>query len=408
MNTEKNLKKRRAPRISLNRLPPPGYEIPAPNAGCLEDPTDVIAQRVPPPTESFWKVISRKLPSYAVWGCFFGLLFLFRSFLALIFITFILSYAINSLQEKLSTKIPWPRWSIVVVIYFLLGILLAGIGMTIFPKVYQESKNISREIPEAKDNLVKHFKGFLQADPDFSKFMEGVNFDDNIREWITPMVSWITSFLQVIFRTSFHLLLSLIFSFLIIWDLERLKTDIQGLKYTRLAPVYDLMAPMLIQFGSVVGMAFEAQIMIAMVNTLLTLCGLTYLGIPSPLFLSVLVFFFSFIPVVGMIMSSLPICLLGFKTGGLILAFYSALMIAIIHVIEAYILNPRIVGSHFSLHPFLAVCILVISETWFGVWGLLLGVPIAVFFYRSFVLPLPPLEDAEKNVPSSKNVLPES
>jgi predicted PurR-regulated permease PerM len=43
------------------------------------------------------------------------------------------------------------------------------------------------------------------------------------------------------------------------------------------------------------------------------------------------------------------------------------------------VLSPRIVGKVLHLHPVLVLAVLVIGEHLFGIWGLLLGVPLAVY-----------------------------
>jgi predicted PurR-regulated permease PerM len=64
-------------------------------------------------------------------------------------------------------------------------------------------------------------------------------------------------------------------------------------------------------------------------------------------------------------------------------------MILIVHAVEAYALNPMIYGHHMKMHPVAILVILLIGEHLFGIWGLLLGVPIAAFV-RTYVLGGPP------------------
>jgi len=346
-----------------------------------------------------------KIEKIAIWLSFVFVLYCLRSFLSLIFITFILTYTINSLLEHLTPKIKLKRTSIVILLYSFLAILIISMGMMVFPKVYHESQLMSKEIPEAKEKLLLAFRNITE-DPDFARFVDGSGLEDTVKEKITSLIPSITTFLQKLLQTSFNLLLSLVFSFLIIWDLEKLKEDLHSIKNTRLKKVYETLKPMMKKFGNIVGRAFEAQIMIAFVNTLLTLTGLTILGFSSILFLSVFVFVCSFVPVIGMLLSSIPICLLAYKMQGFLLVFYSILMVAVIHFIEAYILNPRIVGAHFELSPFISVCILIVSESWFGVWGLLLGVPCAVFFYQTFIVPPELSSDTNQDIPHDKKLVP--
>lgn len=55
-------------------------------------------------------------------------------------------------------------------------------------------------------------------------------------------------------------------------------------------------------------------------------------------------------------------------------------MIAFIHVVEAYYLNPKIVSSYMELPVFVTFLVLLFSEHLFGFVGLLIGVPIFYIF----------------------------
>jgi predicted PurR-regulated permease PerM len=98
--------------------------------------------------------------------------------------------------------------------------------------------------------------------------------------------------------------------------------------------------------------------------------------IPNIAFLSAVVFVCSFIPVAGVFISSVPLCLAALTKSGLPLMAWAIVFVTIIHMIEAYILNPRIYGARLRMNPVLVLAILVISNHLFGIWGLILGVPV--------------------------------
>ncbi|MBF0546897.1 MAG: AI-2E family transporter [Candidatus Riflebacteria bacterium] len=326
-----------------------------------------------------------------VWVVFFGILFYFRAFLSLIFITFIMSFVMNSLIEKLCKNFVLPRKLLVIVAYVLLGLTMTGIAMIVVPQVVIEGKYISKELPRAKDQLINGISTFagqigsFTEGLDYLKLKEGINWEDSIKDWFSVLVQAFSGFFQSLLKISFNFILSMIFSFLILWDPQRLLREVESLKETRIAFAYRTLEPSLQMFGNILGKAFEAQIVIAIVNTCFTLIGLTFLGIPNKLFLSVFVFICSFIPVLGVFISSIPICLIAYQVNGLTTILYSLMLVTVIHFIEAYILNPRIVGAHLALHPFVAVSILLLSEHLFGVWGLLLGVPGTVFLFKTLI-----------------------
>src|SRR5687767_9638777 len=113
----------------------------------------------------------------------------------------------------------------------------------------------------------------------------------------------------MLYRATATLLLALLFSYLILIDLNRLKAGIGRLRNSRVGDFYEEAAPPIARFGMLLGRAVEAQAAIAVINTLLTLIGLLVLGIPLVAMLSVIVFVCSFVPVLGVFISTTPIVL---------------------------------------------------------------------------------------------------
>ncbi|MPN34068.1 hypothetical protein SDC9_181560 [bioreactor metagenome] len=52
----------------------------------------------------------------------------------------------------------------------------------------------------------------------------------------------------------------------------------------------------------------------------------------------------------------------------------------IVHLIESYVLNPKLMSSKTELPIFYTFIVLLVSERLFGVWGLIVGIPIFTFF----------------------------
>lgn len=177
-------------------------------------------------------------------------------------------------------------------------------------------------------------------------------------------------------------LLSLLFSFLIVLDLPKISRGIGGLAHTRVGFIYDEVADNIAGFGRVLGRALEAQLFIAVCNTILTAIGIWAMGLPNLLVLSAIVFFCSFIPVAGTFISSTPICLLALQDGGVTYLLLAIGLICVIHAVETYVLNPQIYGHHMHMNPVLVLIVLTIGGKLFGVWGLVLGIPIVNYVFR--------------------------
>jgi predicted PurR-regulated permease PerM len=113
---------------------------------------------------------------------------------------------------------------------------------------------------------------------------------------------------------------------------------------------------------------------------MLTLIGLLLLSIPSVMLLTLIVFICGFIPVLGTFISTVPIVLVALNTGGLQLGLAILMVIIFVHAVEAYGLNPLIYGRHFKINPVLVLIILFVGYHLFGIWGMLLGVPVTQYF----------------------------
>jgi predicted PurR-regulated permease PerM len=79
-----------------------------------------------------------------------------------------------------------------------------------------------------------------------------------------------------------------------------------------------------------------------------------------------------------------PIVLLAIGAGGLSKGLLALGYILAIHALEAYVLNPKIMGDASKIHPVLIVLALVIGERSFGLVGALLAVPVASVFVAIF------------------------
>lgn len=130
-------------------------------------------------------------------------------------------------------------------------------------------------------------------------------------------------------------------------------------------------------------MIFKAQSIISFVNTVLTVFWLYVISFlhwwdafPYVFTLAILVFIFWFIPVLWIFLSSIPILTIGFPYWWMTVIFEIILMISVIHLIEAYYLNPRIVSSYMEMPISLTFVVLIISEQLFWFVWMLIWMPV--------------------------------
>jgi predicted PurR-regulated permease PerM len=344
-----------------------------------------------------------------VWLGLFGVLWTLRSFSLLIFLTFVFAYIQAHAVEKLAARIEWRTLRVVLVGVVFLGVVV-GVISFLTPHVRDQSSALVQSLPQALRQFDDTIYEFREASPllrevippaprseqgallpwdvkrsrsaQIIESLMGIASSDDAAVSTKELIDRIKMVTGHGLALGSSFLLSLLFSFLIVLDLPELTRGVRRLRESRVAFVYEEVGHSIAEFARVLGRALSAQFYIAILNTILTAIGISLLGIGgSAAFLSVVVFFCSFIPVAGVFISSFPICLLAFQKGGVGLMFGAAVLIWIIHLIEAYILNPKIYGHALRVNPVLVLIILTLGGKLFGVWGLVLGLPVCTYIF---------------------------
>lgn len=403
---------------------PPPAETPAPGPGPVPLPLPLPSDtaRVRRETQDdvtsalrapFLRPLLRlPLKKVAIWAGFLFALWLLRGFFGIILLTFVLSYIASSIVARLSSRFSTRKVPVVLVFGGLVGAIV-GMGFASVPalkrnlekanqvlgRTAQQFEASRKEGRDPRQLIDERVEEFLADNPRLKQVWayvgpHGLGMDEGLKDALAPeslkghVLPLVQSLIKGIWVGVVTVLMSLLFSFMIVWDAPRLTQGVERLKHTRLGEVWIEVAPSIATFGRLLGKAFEAQSAIACLNTFLTAIGMWALGIPGSAigFLSIIVFVCSFVPIVGVWVSTLPICVVAAQAGGLPMVVGSVVMVVIVHIVEAYVLNPRIYGAHLKLHPVVVLMVLFMGEQMLGLWGLVLGVPLATYVWRHLIL----------------------
>jgi predicted PurR-regulated permease PerM len=321
-------------------------------------------------------VATRVLP----WVLFASLVVLLRHFWALIFLTYIVGSLMSALASRIHQATGGDRRRALVVSYLTLVAFVSVTLMAMVPRAWREGMEFARQrLPAFRVQVTDFLKTHFEED----HYQERISnaFERSLEE-LSPakilldaamIARWVGNLLLFAF-------LAVILSLLVLWDPTFAREGLAALERTRLGWIYSEVAPAVAAFFTIVGKVFDAQIIIAVVNTTFTMVGMLFLGIPGAQFLSVIVFVCGLIPVVGAFLSSIPILISALvQPSGLVLVIKGVAMILVVHALEAYVLNPRIMGGHLKMHPFTVILTLVVAEHFFGLWGVLMGVPAVTY-----------------------------
>jgi predicted PurR-regulated permease PerM len=301
-------------------------------------------------------------------------LFLVRSMMSTFLLTFIFCLLVVKLTNAIRRVVKIPSRLIVIVVYLLvlLGLYLA---ITVYiPKIADQAISSTKDIVDFYSNPQN-----LPDDATLQWVNELIK-QSNVMSQMMNGVSLIWKYITGVGTMGVTLFLSMILSFF--FTIEKRSMD----NFSRLFLQSDFawFFQDLYFFGkkfvTTFGVVIEAQFFIALVNTVLTTIVMAVMHLPQLAVLALMVFILSLIPVAGVIISFVPLSLVGYSVGGFRDVIYLIITIIVVHALEAYVLNPKFMSSRTNLPIFYTFIVLLVGEHFLGIWGLICGVPIFTFF----------------------------
>ncbi len=293
-----------------------------------------------------------------------------KDMINLILFTFIFTFLMDRLVIFLNRKLPLNRKILVVASYStIVGLLSYGL-VKYLPMIISEITALIRQITafytKEHDNIILNY---------LVSRLEEIQISSYLERGFTFLITYFTD----ISTFGLQILIALLMSLFFLLEKPRLIEFTKKFKTSKVASIYAEIEFFSLKFVGTFGKVIEAQIIIAVVNCILTTIALWIFGFPQLGGLSIMILFLGLIPVAGVIISLIPLVIIGYSIGGIMTVLYVFIAIMIIHAIEAYILNPNLMSSKTNLPVFYTFLVLIFSEHFFGVWGLIIGIPVFVF-----------------------------
>jgi predicted PurR-regulated permease PerM len=327
-------------------------------------------------------------------------------FIGAVLLAYLLAPLVRRITAVRIGRFHMPRWMAVLLIYTVLILTVTVYGVLAVPRLAAEFRNLVREsedfivslTPERITQLTIDAKQFLEEhdipikivspaiprENDVEKPGLVINLEETIRENANKIADTLReNFLHYLklgpafaanaFRKVFMVFLILMVTAFLLVDPDR---PLHFLRHILPVQFHSGFDELLKEIDTRLAGVVRGQVLICLINGLLTFIGLYFVfGVKFAFMLSTLAAFLSLVPIFGSILSSLPIVAValteGFSTG-----LGALLWIIGIHLLEANLLNPKIMGDAARIHPALIVLVLLAGEHFYGVLGALFAVPI--------------------------------
>jgi predicted PurR-regulated permease PerM len=303
-------------------------------------------------------------------------LWMVREFVLLIILAIIFASFVNS-GVRLLKRAHIPRTIGVVLMYlFFIGII-SVLVFVFFPLLFKELAGFIDYLPKSNPwtKLVTIISDQGLSGSTFTNIVGTSNLFQGIQKFwklylTDPVLAGISSIIQSIK----NIFLVFIMSFFLSIKEGSLNSFLRMITPVQYEPyVINLWD----RVEKKIGYWFGGQLIIALIAGIISFIGLSLLGMPYALLLSILIIILEFIPF-GMIFGTIIIIPLAFFTGGISLGIPVTLFISSLNFFESKILQPLIVNKTVGVPMLLVIISIVAWIELIGWVGAFIAIPFAV------------------------------
>ena len=293
------------------------------------------------------------------------LLFQIRLVVVALFISLILSLALDPLVNKLkSWRIPRPLG--VFLVFFVFLAVVGGLLAYGFTPLVNQTGRFLINLPQFVGPILDRFP---------TPFAE--NLQEQLVSQATLLSANILTIAGVIVSNAVFLIALMVLVFYFMLDWENLQTRfISSLNKgaeSRVRRIIDSMEQHL-------GGWLRAQAILMLLVGVLTYLGLFALGVEYALPLAVIAGIFEVVPTLGPIIAAVPALVVAFGTDAW-LGVWVLILYLVIQQLENNLIVPNVMGRTTGFSPLTALVILFIGGQLFGVLGIFLAIPTTIFLW---------------------------
>lgn len=285
------------------------------------------------------------------------LIFQINEIIFLVFVAFILMSAFKPWVELLE-KYHIPRiFSVLLIYIFIIGIIAWG-ASSVLPVLAIQTIHLGENISKYLSSVTPFLKLDYQV----------------IIQQITPIGENIFKLTIGVFSNIVTLFSLVIISFYLLIERNNLVKYLSNITEERKAQRWvDIISKIEERLGAWV----RGQLTLGITIGIFTFIGLTLLGIPYVLSLSILAGIFEIVPIIGPIISAIPAILVALTISPL-LAVITTAVYFIIQQTEAHVVVPFVMKKTVGLPPLVTIISLMMGAKIAGIGGALLAIPLVV------------------------------
>lgn len=291
----------------------------------------------------------------------------------------LLYYLLNPIVD-LMEKHRFNRLVAITIVFVLISLLLIwGLAVAI-PSLINQITSFVDNTPrymnqlELSVNQLLANELFEQYRPNISQWLEQISADLTtfVSDFSSSLVNWASNFISAASQVIVAIIIMPFILFYLLRDGKNLRSYLTQFLPTKLRqPVGQVMTDVNTQLANYV----RGQVTVAIIVALMFILFFKIIGLRYAVTLGVTAGVLNLVPYLGSFLAMLPALVLGMIAGPLMLV--KVIIVFIVEqTIEGRFVSPLILGSQLSIHPITILFVLLTSGSMFGLWGVLLGIPL--------------------------------
>ncbi len=290
-------------------------------------------------------------------------------------------------------EIKMPRSIAIIVVYVLIAAGFFAILQLVWPPLSQQVTELVKNLPNYSksaqasvtkvfndaNSWMKHVKVPQQWQD--AIFTRASDMASSIAEWLAALVAGSFGYVQYL---SWFVLLPVL-SFFLLKDASSFEQNLLALLPNE--RMQKRAHWLLMDISGTLAAYIRAQITACLVIGAVMMIGLTLIQAPYPVVLGAIAGLLEFIPLVGPLLAAVIIfgltLTVSFKT-----ALVVALFIALLRILQDYVIYPRIVGRGIKMHPIMVILAILAGAEIGGLIGIFLSIPavgLIMVFYNHYL-----------------------
>ncbi|PYG87323.1 putative PurR-regulated permease PerM [Ruminiclostridium sufflavum DSM 19573] len=296
-----------------------------------------------------------------------------------VLIAIVIAYIIYPLVVKFERK-GLKRSVSIILIYTFIALVLVFFSIYIMPYVLNNAKELFNTLPSITSKYQELFNSFISKiktskwPPEIKKLIFGEI--DNATVILQHFFSQTMKKSLGVVASSIAILVNTVLSMIIAYYFLK---DIEGIKRSALMIAPKRMRNDLVNIGrelnGIVTHFIQGQLLTACIVGILETVGLYFVHVKYPFILGVIGGIANIIPYFGPFLGAVPaVAIALLDSPGK--AFFTILVFIIVQQIDNAFISPKIIEGKLGLHPITTIVAVLIGGEFFGIIGMLIGVPV--------------------------------